>query len=78
MGLTGVMMTMLAMTMVVLYAKQIQPGLYNCPDVSKSSHNYLDGNQEFCDNIEQVPLHMVPYVGSDYHKASSLQVFSTD
>lgn len=58
--------------------KGLQPELYNCPVVSKGFYDYQDGNFEFCDNIEPVGVHVVPYNGNNYPKANSLQVLTTD
>ena len=58
--------------------KGIQPELYNCPVVSKHFLDYADGNYEFCDNIEPVGVHVVPYIGDNFSTATSLQVIHTD
>ncbi len=58
--------------------KGLQPELYNCSVVSKGFYDYQDGNFEFCDNIEPVGVHVVPYNGNKYPKANSLQVLTTD
>ena len=50
--------------------KGLQPELHNCPVVSKGFFDYQDGNFEFCDNIEPVGVHVVPYNGINYPKAN--------
>ena len=40
--------------------KGVEPGLYNCPVVSKSYLDYPDGNFEFADNLEPVAINLVP------------------
>ena len=56
----------------------VQPGLYNCPVVSKNFLDYADGNFEFADNLEPVAVSIVPYIGRNFAVANSQQVIVTD
>ena len=40
--------------------KGVEPGLCNCPVVSKNYLDYPDGNFEFADNLEPVAINLVP------------------
>ena len=46
--------------------KGVEPGLYNCPVVSKNYLDYPDGNFEFADNLEPVAISVVPYIGKTF------------
>ena len=56
----------------------MEPGLYNCPVVSKNYLDYPDGNFEFADNLEPVAINLVPYIGKAFPVAQSQQVIVTD
>ena len=56
----------------------VQPGLYNCPVVSKNFLDYADGNFEFADNLEPVAVSIVLYIGRNFAVANSQQVIVTD
>lgn len=58
--------------------KGVQPGLYNCPVVSKNFFDYADGNFEFADNLEPTAISLVPYIGRNFAVTDSQQVIVTD
>ncbi|DBB03197.1 TPA: hypothetical protein ACH3X1_000009 [Trebouxia sp. C0004] len=58
--------------------KGVEPGLYNCPVVSKNYLEYPDGNFEFADNLEPVAINLVPSIGKNFPVAQSQQVIVTD
>ena len=58
--------------------KGVEPGLYNCPVVSKNYLDYPDGNFEFADNLEPIAISLVPYIGNNFPVAQSQQVIVTD